>query len=242
MPIFKTGLEESFNPSANHCIVLDLDETCVHTMESSSTDKLRELEIFTNPRYLPLRKRIYTISITDVLDTDRKGGGNHSEMWGIMRPHLKEFLLFCFSHFKIVAVWSAGRAGYVEAICDVIFKDIRPPHVIFTYDDCEANNSGILQKPLLKMINSDPVLKKHMSLENTFAIDDRLSTFDGVNPHNGILIPLYEPNPTPASMAMDDLALEQLKLWFRANPTGNVMEMDKSKIFSTSLNKLRQLK
>ena len=72
-------------------IILDLDETCIHTAED---DKSMNKSICDNPN---LDGDVYTLT----LDAGKL------KMWGTKRPHLDEFLLFCFSYFKHVCVWSA---------------------------------------------------------------------------------------------------------------------------------------
>ena len=239
MPIFHTSIDEiaGNRPLTDKCIVLDLDETCVHTF-TEPMERIAELGLYTNPEFMDLRRRIYMLNVDDVCCGDKRGQGKQYELWGVMRPHLKEFLLFCFSYFRIVAVWSAGQPKYVEAICDVIFRDIRPPHVIFAYHDCKFSGDEI-EKPLQKMIDSDPVLQRYMSLSNTLALDDRASTFRNVNPDNGIVIPPYHPAALVDSMLTDDIALEQLRRWFmqrEVQTIADVRDLVKTDIFLTPLN------
>ena len=49
----------------NHSIVLDIDETLVHTMDDHSI--LNQLGILTNPHLMDLRKRTYKLLLEDVL-------------------------------------------------------------------------------------------------------------------------------------------------------------------------------
>jgi len=224
----------------NKCVVLDLDQTLIATQENMSS--LKELNILSDPKLISLRNRTYHITIEDL---ERPGIGTKYDFWGVTRPHIHEFLIFCFSYFKIVAVWSAGKRPYVEAIVDHIFKDIRPPHVIFTHDDIEIGPSGHVEKPLTKMIESNPVLRRNMSLQNTLAIDDNSMTFY-LNHDNGVLIPAYDPSLNINALSRDDPTLLQLKYWLLQPEVVNARDvtvLDKSTIFSTSLesykNKLR---
>jgi TFIIF-interacting CTD phosphatase-like protein len=221
------------------CIVLDLDETLVHSYtEDNSYDleTLKELRIFTDPENIDLRERTYKITIDDVVH--KKGTGNKTEMWGILRPYAREFLIACFSYFKIVIVWSAGRKNYVHAIVDYLFKDIKRPIVVFTYDDIEKLPNGTLIKPLDKLIETVPGLKKYMSLENSFILDDRSSVFYEPNPYNGIIIPAYKPAFNLRSLRSDDIAFKQLIKWLMSPEVTNckdVRTLDKSKIFEMSV-------
>lgn len=218
------------------CIVLDLDQTLIATQDS--IESIKDLKILSDPTLLPLRNRSYILTIEDL---EKPGIGSKYDMWGVIRPHVKEFLIFCFSYFKIVAVWSAGQRPYVEAIVDILFKDLPKPHVVFSYDDIEVGKGGAVEKPLTKMINSSPLLSKYMSLSNTLAVDDNSSTFVH-NKGNAVLIPEYEPALNVAAMNRDDPSLLQLKYWLLQPEVVNsrdVTLLDKSKIFTTSLDTYR---
>lgn len=223
-------------PSASitdKCIVLDLDQTLIATQDS--IDSLKQLNILTDPNLISLRKRVYYITIEDL---EKPGIGTKYDFWGVTRPHLQEFLIFCFSYFKIVAVWSAGKRPYVEAIVDHIFKDLPQPHVMFTHEDIIIGPGGHVFKPLTKMIELNSVLRRNMSLQNTFALDDNSMTFHN-NADNGILIPDYNPSLSVNALARDDPTLLQLKYWLLQPEVVNARDvtvLDKSKIFSTSLN------
>lgn len=226
-------------PSASitdKCIVLDLDQTLIATQDS--VDTLKQLGILSDPHLLPLRNRLYYITIEDL---EKPGVGTKYNFWGVTRPHVNEFLIFCFSYFKIVAVWSAGKRPYVEAIVDHIFKDLPKPHVIFTHDDVIIGPQGHIGKPLTKMIESNQVLRRNMSLQNTFALDDNVMTFYN-NHDNGILIPAYDPSLSNNALGRDDPTLLQLKYWLLQPEVVNARDvtvLDKSKIFSTSLDSYR---
>src|SRR5690606_31782804 len=103
----------------NKCIVLDLDQTLLATQESINS--LHELGILSNPNLLSLRNRTYYFTIEDL---EGPGIGTKYNYWGVTRPHCHEFLLFCFSYFRVVAIWSAGQRPYVESIVDYLFRDL----------------------------------------------------------------------------------------------------------------------
>lgn len=223
-------------PQTNKVIVLDLDETLVSTQESMIS--LHKLNILKDPHLLDLRKRIYVLNLEDVMT--KTGAGQLDQFWGIMRPHLKEFLQFCFDYFHIVAIWSAGQYKYVHAVVDNIFRDLPRPHVVFSFNDLDIITSDhILQqeqikaKPLLKMIGGVDGLSQYMSLENTIVVDDRDTTFIQ-NQENGIKIPPYHPSSTIENFRRDDDTLLKLKSWLMRDEVikaTNVKLLDKSKIF-----------
>ncbi len=217
-------------PWTNHNIILDIDETLVHS--ENDMNKLVTLNIFNNPKYLDLRQRIYILTLDDVLS--KRGTGTKNKMWGTTRPHLKEFLIFCFSYFKIVSIWSAGKERYVNSVVDNIFKHIRDPHVVYTWNECFVNDNGLITKPIQTMINNVPDLNDYMSINNTLVIDDRPSTFY-YNNRNGITIPRYHPSLTIEGLRQEDNALLKLMNWLKQPEVifaTNLLPLDKSNIFT----------
>jgi TFIIF-interacting CTD phosphatase-like protein len=236
--IYRCHLDDiAKTPETDKCIILDLDETLVHTADDYNT--LSQLKIMTDAKLMDVKSRVFTVTLHDV--TEAKGSGSIAKMWGITRPHLTEFIKFCFSYFRIVAVWSAGKKRYVEEVVNKIFGNIRMPHIIFTYNDCQytGGSGSVLTKPIAKLISQIPELKNYMSLNNTVIIDDRQTVFTSVNPNNGIIIPAYDPAPSIESLRKDDYYLPMLMNWFRkpeVMKAPNVQLLDKSSIFNTALN------
>ena len=233
--LYQTSLGNiPFKSLTDKCIVLDLDETLVHSNER--LDQLREIGILKDSKLLDLKKRTYLLTLDDVVY--KKGTGKKTEMWGITRPHVKEFLVSCFSYFKVVAVWSAGKKKYVEAIVDYLFRDIKRPHVVYSRDECEATTNGLLVKPLTKMIENEPGLSKYMNLDNTFILDDRRSVFESENLNNGIQIPAYKPAFNTRSLRTDNISLKQLMIWLYTPEVincNNIRDLDKTGIFQTDI-------
>ena len=197
-------------------IILDLDETCVHTADDNKT---MTKSILKNPN---LDGDIYTLELDD----------GKLKMWGTKRPHLDEFLLFCFSYFKYVCVWSAGQKDYVHALVDVLFEQFRNPHLVFTFDDCVQNEEGDWIKPLSKFFDH-PKAKGKITPENTFVIDDRDYTFER-NKGNGVLIPAYSPQ-NAREIKKEDNHLHRLRGWLMCENcrfADNVKYIRKGKIFS----------
>ncbi|AHH02002.1 DNA-directed RNA Pol II C-term-like phosphatase [Pithovirus sibericum] len=189
---------------SQHAIVLDLDETLVHTY--TDLNKALELNVREDPR---IRGRTYFMELTDV--SIAKGEGQKIAMWGVVRPHVREFLQFCFSYFKIVGVWSAGKKEYVHAIVELLFRDISKPHFIYTFDDCHSDQ-GNMVKPLDKLFH-ETTISHHIDVRNVFCLDDR-DDVCAYNPNNAIIIPRYNPSTSIESIMADDLSLRQLMAWF----------------------------
>jgi hypothetical protein len=212
-------------------VVLDLDATLIATQDSF--DSFKSLGIMTNPSLLDLRRRCYCIKLTDI---EEVGDGSRFDFWGVTRPHLEEFLLFCFNYFKLVIVWSAGKKNYVHAIVNNIFKNLRKPHLIWTHDDIEINEQEDVIKPITKLMSSDFILKHHLDPNKILVVDDNETTFCK-NKKNAIYIPPFEPEPNVASMTQPDTTLLQLKYWLllpNVIHCDNVTKLDKSDIFKNS--------
>ena len=232
---------------SKHSIVLDLDETLIHSFEDIRD--IEKLGLFKDPsgkRSDPeLKSRIRIIRLLDVVN--KKGAGKHESMYFVMRPHLEEFLVFCFRYFKTVSVWSAGRRRYVRSIIQAIFSHIREPHAVFTYDECLDHKGECNDKPLSKLYAKFP---DRMSAKSTFLLDDRQHNFDP-NPENGVLIPPYLPvvksdigkkdRPRPSKKAMlsnKDNCLELFMKWLMKPEVINapdIRELDKSDIFPSNM-------
>lgn len=209
-------------PRTNKTIVLDLDSTLLHTCDDM--DVFNSLEIYTNPRNSKLRSRIYYFELIDV--TEKTGTGCKTVLWGVLRPHVYEFLRFCFDYFENIIVWSAGQKKYVHAICDFLFQDFeKQPYIIFTYEDCEMG-SNYIHKPLSKF-NTIPI-------STIFALDDYEVTFSK-NKDNGLNIPPYEPEFDHNGIMEDERSLLNLMNWLNLPEVVNatdVRRLDKDGCFS----------
>jgi hypothetical protein len=151
-----------------HTIVLDLDETLLHT-EVYDQGVIKEFG----------RKPDYRLE--------------ENNMVGWMRPHLKEFLAYLFDHFQVI-VWTAGNEQYAEAVVPKVFKanGLPMPERVFTGKDCVPRmvNTGWYKyekstyKPLPKL------WKRGLSRPGTLIVDDRADIASD-NLENLILIPAF---------------------------------------------------
>lgn len=190
-------------------IVLDLDETLVHTYEASNST------IRTRSRTNEAASRIYSINVQG------------KEISGVFRPHIDEFINFCLSYFDEVIVWSAGIREYVDEIVRVLFRG-RQPDAVYARDKCQYKNDLYL-KPLEVISNSN------RTMGSMIIIDDRLTTFSSCNPHNGILMPSFAPALSDSSLGSGDSVLIQLIEYFlhpTTKATSDVRNLDKERIFN----------
>ena len=228
------------NNISNHCIVLDLDLTLLETQ-----DELNEfLPIINNKNKLnpSLLQRFYHISTNEIYN-DRIYHKKRKipkyklndlidyDFWGITRPFLDEFLIFCRKYFKRIIVWSAGKRNYVHSIVNKIFKNVGyEPDYIFTFDHIKFNKQGRVVKPLKIIINeiNDPYVR----LENCIFIDDTNSTFEE-NIDNAILIPKYETKGLLNNFNKIDECLKEIIEWLMKPEVINAYDIRKiyKKIF-----------
>jgi TFIIF-interacting CTD phosphatase-like protein len=123
-------------------LVLDLDSTLIWT-------DFREFPLFD--------------TILDLPDRDL--------IWLKKRPFLKTFFDYCFTNYD-VAVWSAGAADYVDAVCEYLFPD-RHLIFIFSHERC-THHKGLILKKLAKIwrVKHWPYYRS-----NTLILDDTPETY-----------------------------------------------------------------
>lgn len=211
-------------------LLLDLDETLVHTFlcGTKMNELLKELNnmgVYGDESLMSVQKRIYKVAL---LDPDTPSGtGEQYGCVGIFRPHCLEFLVNCFRNFRKVGIWSAGKKKYVRKIAAILesltqFKF----DVIYTYDDCEVNDNGIIYKPIRKLLNQHP---NFGNISSVIIVDDRKSTMIE-NKKNGILIRRYSPDFDVGHFLKDDVELMKLLNFFHSDKckqSEDVREMEK---------------
>lgn len=212
-------------------LVLDMDETLLHTFHSMN--ELYDLNLYDplNTLGIPLRKQTYSIQLP-------RPDGGFDQYWGMWRPYLKDFLTFANEFFENVIIWSAGTTDYVHEIIRKMFRDHESPSVVLTRPDC-VQDREFMEKPILKISDICSVYK-NIDLTNTLIVDDRETAYSDTNPQNGIMIPAYEPQACISGMCRPDEALKQLELWFEwmhlKYPGRDVREFDKTRIFDIPVN------
>jgi len=228
-------------PKTGYHLILDMDETFVHTIEVAERGQFKKLEKeidrlnLDDPKNFELKTRTYYLYGCDIA-TECKGAGADYHIFGIRRPHLDRFFEFAFQYFRSVSVWSAGKHGYVHLVLDRVMRGKYRPKEIFTYNECRTENR-CERKLLSKMLRKTDIASEYSTLEerlqHVVIIDDKAETFSG-NAANGILIPPYQPKMTLASLYKDDQALPQLMDWLMCPEVieaDNIKELDKGSIF-----------
>ena len=213
--------------------MLDLDNTLVKSFgkldkkleKSPSSDVYVDgYQLFNDPQYYDIRRRSFTIDITDCVSTHGEGNMyEHLRYWVIRRPGCERLLRFCSNVYREVIVWSAGLPSYVNAITRELFKDIHgtsprgTPSMVLTRDDVtitqEANSHGpgavsTIRKPITTILKQRPDLSE----ADILIIDDRLDTMV-FNESNGIVVPQYNPRTLSECDSTADIALYRLMLY-----------------------------
>jgi hypothetical protein len=226
--LYRTSTDSINNNSlTNFCVILDLDATLISTQDN--LDGCKNLDIMKNPNLIDIKRRCYFLKLAD----NDKNNIKYDLWWGIKRPHIEEFLLFCFNYFRLVIVWSAGEKIYVDAIVDNIFKDLRKPHLVWTKNEIVFDKDDNGLKPLIKMVNSDYNSHNILKLENMIIIDDNDTTFVK-NKKNALHIPPFDPECTIESFREPDTSLLQIKYWLllpHVKNADDVTKLDMTTIF-----------
>jgi hypothetical protein len=154
-------------------IVLDVDETLLHTYDEHGDD--------TSDIYDPFKIKV-----------------DGETLYGSLRPGLKEFLMKLKKNKKFnIGIWSAGSDNYVKAIAKMLEKKYNIKFdFVWTRKNCEYSISHdgykLHKKPLKKLFQEYP----HMNYTNTIIIDDRDDVCED-DLLNNILIPKYDIEDNP---------------------------------------------
>lgn len=158
-------------------IILDLDETLV-----SVTIK-------------PLRVFDFKFALADQMT------GQPVTYYVLKRPNLDIFLKYIFKNFKSVAIWTAATRPYAVKVLQGIMTSVQLESLSFVKcrTDLKVDASGAYSKPLHRVFQTHPVIKKH----NTLMIDDRRSVLVE-NLGNAIIVPAWK------GIGTEDPSLAQL--------------------------------
>lgn len=178
------------------CVVLDVDNTLVHTnvkIKKQLVDIIME-----NDNYYYLRRRIYTVKKSDNI------------YYGVKRPYLEDFIDFCFSNFQYVCIWSAADRDYVHDMTKIIFCRSALPHIVL-YGEHTTYVDGYPVKDLTVISNL-----LNINLKDIVVIDDTMSTFSK-NPKNAILIHKYNVDNNIESIQKNDDCLYKIQNMLKPN-------------------------
>lgn len=179
-------------------LILDLDETMVHTFRPEDNFESIKLEKGTS-----FEANVFKIKFED-----------GTIMHGVMRPGLKLFMSAMFKAFDSVSVWSAGTAPYVHKVLSAVFGDNKKYFkFIMTRSDCnnlkiDYDDSICTYKPLSVVYAKYP----EMNSKNTIIIDDRHDVCE-YNCMNNIVIPAFDINNLTYQEYDSDRALFDLIKW-----------------------------
>jgi TFIIF-interacting CTD phosphatase-like protein len=222
-------------------LILDLDETLLHSWENPSF--LETYQVYSDPqiyrKFHPVGSPPIAYSMFMTID------GKPNRIWGLLRPYLYEFLSFAGEYFDYILVWSAGLPQYVEEIVRQIFLEsgLKPPKIVWGRNKC-SNYKGLYHKPISE-INAELSNRHYQTFQidpkSTLVLDDKIHTFME-NPANGVLIKPYHPGkdrphkiPTMTDLLdRSDDALLKFQQWLETPEVRNcedVTLLDKTQIF-----------
>nr|QBK84677.1 MAG: ctd-like (NLI interacting factor-like) phosphatase [Pithovirus LCDPAC01] len=179
---------------SNSTIVLDLDETLVHSF--SSPEFIKRYEIYGNnyEKFHPPGEEslCYSLYTDDII-------------WGTFRPHLKTFINEVSDIFDNVIIWSAGTKDYVSEIVRLIYDgETKIPKLIQSRQHCQLSRGYYLKTRDLETYIHKNKLDMDFDINRTVILDDKNYTFLR-NRKNGILIPPYSPGEYSDSPSIDKL-------------------------------------
>ena len=195
-------------------LVLDLDETLIHTI-------ILKENILLNINEFPSEN----FSIIQL-----------PNFFGLVfiRPYLFEFLKFIFNNF-CVSIWTAGNTMYCKEVLKIILTQEQFDKTIFilardknNYIDVKTNKiyknvtpENEIIKPLELLWNDDE-FKKHYNENNTLLIDNDLFVIKS-NPYNSIIIKEFN------KYSIDDFALCNLYNWLNnVKNCKDIQKLDKN--------------
>ena len=180
-------------------LILDLDDTLINTLQFNfSNHQTTELD-FIN------KSTIGIINLPNYLTLV------------FLRPCLKNFLDFCFTHFN-VGFWTAGSSLYCREVLKLLLTDdqYNKTSIILAKENaCYINlknnkifycEMGMKVNKKLDILWNDVILGEIFKLENTLIVDDNPNILTN-NPLNSINISPY------SRKDLDDKVLCQLSNW-----------------------------
>jgi len=198
-------------------LVLDLDETLVHTFEDmNAAGEFSEMIEGDEAKMA----NFYSI--------DFESGDT---MFGYIRPFADYFLDVAFNEFESVGVWSAGTKFYVETIVKIVFKG-RPLRFVMSRNDCDELRVKTEEipcrfKPLANIYKNHP----DHTPSNTLIVDDRHDVCQ-LNCINNIVIPEFQITAGNAPILFRDQTLLILAEWFQTDRFRNTPDVRTLKSFS----------
>lgn len=135
---------------------------------------------------------------------------------GNARPHLAEFLYYCFSEFFCVGIWTYASQEWFELVNETVFSPILQRiaarlnredvqfHFVYTREKCVVKREPLLLrlspgmicskrivlKPLRKVWKRKDGVFADITPDNVLVVDDTAATF-GQNYGNAIRVPEY---------------------------------------------------
>lgn len=214
-------------------VIFDLDETLIRT-HNDCKNMFKTLEQIKD---VDDKKRTYVIRFYD------GKYGTWDQMWGFLRPHVKELLIYCLENFELVIIWTAGTKEYAREIKNVLFKNLTEPDLVYSREHCEKIKEVVngklkvvdYHKPIDKLIREQSKFKGVIRMDNTILVDNKKLCFEqNSGRKNGIWIPDYVPEDNADGLKEEDNHLLTLIDFFKSSEFINatdVRDLKLKKIF-----------
>lgn len=240
-------------------ICLDLDSTLIYYVPEIVRDdpiykKLKgdEIDMIKEEDYdsIAETENVRKFTFIDSNDKCPSEGLSHNRCVVVIRPYMKEFLVWAIGYFDKIYVWTAGHRRYGMSIMNILFQELLEEvypgttqdvndYVTSYYSrkDCEIRTAVGEDEKGRKYEYDDvtkDIAKKGFDKKLTMCLDDNPDTFKK-NKGNGFLIPRYEPNFGDNNDVMNDDALLQFMNWCNQDKVRNGEDVPrmKNKVFSS---------
>ena len=206
-------------------LVLDLDETLIHTIPIKESDVI-EIENFPSDKFSILQLPNFICMV-------------------FLRPYLKEFLHFIFNYFE-VSIWTAGNTMYCKEVIKLILTEEQFNKTLFILARDKSNYIDIKTNKIYKNVTFEDEIVKPLEIlwnDEDFSINfnelntlliDNDSFILKTNPYNSLVLTEFNLN------SKNDIVLCCLSNWLdMIKNCNNIQDVNKNiKIISSNCSKL----
>lgn len=234
--IYPTHLVDPRQSKTDRVVVLDLDETLVHSFHlEAELNAINRYNIWASSNHPELRLIVKKLNIDN---PGPPGEGTRIKVYMVYRPGLKRFLSRLTYWASAIIVLTAGKASYAFKAYQQIWSDLPKPRALLTADVCDKEIIEVPGYPrqlrLFKRLEKVYGMYPEARPDNTILIDNA-DYNTKPNPKNSILIPDYQPDPTIESILTPDDCLNKIMDFFEAPGSevahGDVRKVDLTQIF-----------
>ena len=93
------------------------------------------------------------------------------------RPHLREFLAFCFDRFERVSIWTAAEKGWYDRCYEDVLKPNLPEGKLFHFVRARSLNKTMSFNPVKRLTDIYKAYPNLYNSTNTLIVDDNPLTY-----------------------------------------------------------------